>query len=218
MEKNFIDSLKSIQSLLNYYVVTLLTYLLASVAASISPSREGFVRIFGLEIHREQISFAVGALFLIFILILFLRMRKSLQILELIEVSGARHFSEAVTQVKYLPWVTSPFSPDKYGAWIFGGLITAGYVLVFQCALGHLLCLAGGTSKVIGAFDALCLLVAIFVGRRISATTAALRGKLNSATAPSRLYYVFVSLALFVLLGVAVFSKGGRDCIDIWRG
>ena len=73
MERNFIDSLKSIQSLLNYYVVTLLTYLLASVAASISQSREDVVRILGLEIHREHISFAVGALFLIFILILFLR-------------------------------------------------------------------------------------------------------------------------------------------------
>ena len=193
MVDNFIEAMKSIRSLMNYYVMFLATYSMGWLAYILRSEINTFkallvksgllkrtdtFKVFGVEISSEFISLVFGILFLAFIFILFLRIRQLRTIFNLLK--GSRESFNTTYHAKYLPWITSPFHPSIIYLCLFGVLLLIGFIYLLLAAVSHIIQINKPLGfRLIGFGDLIVFGITFFMTWDIAKTVVALRKKMN---------------------------------------
>jgi len=133
---NAIELLKEIKKLFNYYIYMVALRFLAWLIDSLKPEPKGTIEIFNLEIYPFYFSLVYGILFIVFIFLLFTRIRLLRKTIAKVDFGEDEEFS---LQLKNFPWIASPIHELKVGYRIFRSIIAGGSLWLLWLSIAHIL-------------------------------------------------------------------------------
>ena len=162
-------ALKDLQKLHSLYGATFgLLFLVSFLAA---PSLIGVdVNIFGILVIGEKYSLIVGLLFGAFVVALLLKLRQLRHLVAVTREGNER--DSAVRELRYYPWVMSPFQGGALGRQGFWGSLLVGSVYVGVLGILHILdpFRRGVWHQLIGLFDLFILGLVLLLFRELART------------------------------------------------
>lgn len=140
MEETILEAVKQIRMIYNYYLAMMGLMALWTVIHfqnSVFDFKQENIRIFNFKIHSEYFSLIYGVLFGVFVAILFLQLHLLKSALISVDPGQYKDAVEFAKEIRYFPWIASPFHEAKIGPIIFWSILVIGFLILVSLVRSH---------------------------------------------------------------------------------